>query len=190
MGEKYWWHPPVYSMRRSLSRHLLDVRKFPRLVEQRLLRTVEAGEHFEMAIRVGWHPVGFSGLSGRAEEDVRRTIVVLLQPRGLRSAANPFAFAYERMGVTVIDGHRPILCYRRVRGHLQAIGVLAFERLAILVVAGQEIILRLSEMFGAEESQRVDRAARIEWIRIGYPPVAHHVVDHFLGRGKNQRPPS
>ena len=46
----------------------LDVRQLPRLVEQRLLRTVEAGEHLETTLGVGRDPVRFLALpepSGR-----------------------------------------------------------------------------------------------------------------------------
>src|SRR6266545_3327309 len=74
----------------SLGRNVLDVRQLPRLVEQRLLRTIEAEEDFEFPTRARGNPVRL--LAGRhfgPEVDIHRTVAVRLQPGGLGGAARP-----------------------------------------------------------------------------------------------------
>ena len=73
---------------------LLDVRQPPRLVEQRLLRTVEAREHLEAAVGIGRDPVRFlARRRRRAEVDVSGAVGVLLQPRrSARSGPTRVAF--------------------------------------------------------------------------------------------------
>src|SRR3984885_2483035 len=55
----------------SLSRDPLDVRQFPRLVENRFLRTIETKEHFELYVLAGRTPIGVLPRRGfRSEPDV------------------------------------------------------------------------------------------------------------------------
>src|SRR6185295_4058962 len=101
---------------------LLDVRQPPRLLEQRLLRAVEAEENLEPSVGARGNPVRFLAVRGfRAEVDVHRAVVVLLQSRRLGRAARPAGVTDGRVCVAVVDGRRPVLPDRGVRGHRQAI---------------------------------------------------------------------
>src|SRR5262249_24766389 len=83
---------------------LLDVRQLPGLVEERLLRTVEAEEDLEPSPGSGGDPVRLLAFGGlRPEVDVDRAVGVLLKARRLGRATEPLPVAYERVGLAVVD---------------------------------------------------------------------------------------
>jgi hypothetical protein len=95
---------PGISSRRP-SKHFFDIRQFPCLVEEGLLRAVEAEEDFEFSIGVGRDPVGFfAGRGFRSEVDIYGTVAVLLQSSGGGGAAGPLHVADEGVGLPVVGG--------------------------------------------------------------------------------------
>jgi hypothetical protein len=91
------------------------------------------------------------------------------------------------MGVAVVDGHRPVLCDRYVRRNIQTIVSIALERLLILVVGCQQIVLGLSQMLGAEEGECIDGTSGVDRKGIRHLPETHDILVHFFS--DREKPP-
>src|SRR5262245_28412978 len=113
---------------------LLDIRQLPHLVEELLLRGIEAGHQIELARGIGRYPVRLlAGRRGGPEIDIDRAILVLLQLWNLRGAACARHVPVQRMRLPIISGHRPVLFNWHIWRNVQAIGLGAVESIAVLV---------------------------------------------------------
>src|SRR5690349_8100240 len=131
--------------------YFLDVRQHPLLLEELLLRRVEAEHQLETALRVGRYPVRIlpSGRDG-AEVNVHRAVSVLLHLRDLRGAAGAGHVLDQRVRLAVIRGNRPILFNRWISGDSQTIGLATIKRVAVLVADGDEVELSSAQMLDGD----------------------------------------
>ena len=139
---------------------LFDVRQLPRLIEERLLGTIETKERFELSVRPGRDPVRFFSVRRlRREVDIDRAIGIFLQTFCLRRTTRPLGVANQAMRGAIIGGHRPVLFNRHVRRDVETIGIRTVESIPVLVPDGEEVVLARSQMLGTKEGIGISYAA-------------------------------
>jgi len=126
--------------RKRRSAYHFNVRQFPALVENRLLRAIYAKPREPLLTGLSVKPVGLlTGGRLGAKVDVHRAVSVLAQVLVERTDRQARGVEKEARRFQTIDGGGPELAHRHFCRNAQPVVIPAFQRLAAAVMKGSEV---------------------------------------------------